>query len=181
MPAIGGAPGSAVASPTTPDESTIRGSIRFGTRSVSSVSSDQADASLASSPVTAALVASAMWRARAGGERPHDRVVDGADAEVALTRRVGLVEQPLELRGRLVGRQSEALAAQLEAAADRAQVLPAEAGPHRLARGSVPHDRRAALVGDADGVDRAGGVERGTGRVDGRSRHAGRIAPDHAG
>ena len=58
IPAIGGAPGRAVASPTTPDESTMVGSIDAGMRSGSRASSAHWDASGASRPVTAALVAS---------------------------------------------------------------------------------------------------------------------------
>ena len=57
---------------------------------------------------------------------------------------------------------------QPEALADRAEVLPADAGADRLARGAVPDDDRRALIGDADRVDRAGGVERGGGDVEGR-------------
>ena len=70
---------------------------------------------------------------------------------------VGHVEQEGELGGRHVGREADALGLQHEAHADGAQVLPADAGPDRLARGAVPHDRRRPLVGDADGVDRAAG------------------------
>ena len=52
----------------------------------------------------------------------------------------------LDLRGRDVGREPEALASQLEAASDRAQVLPAEAGTDRLPRRAGPR-RRSSRAG----------------------------------
>ncbi len=60
--AIGGAPGSAVAVPTTPVESTIDGSRPPGMPSSSRVRSFHALPSVASSPVTAALLWSVTWR-----------------------------------------------------------------------------------------------------------------------
>ena len=47
--------------------------------------------------------------------------------------------------------------AELEARAERAEVLPAEGRADRLAGRPVPHDRGRPLVGDADGLDRAAG------------------------
>ena len=41
-------------------------------------------------------------------------------------------------------------------------------GPDRHAGGAVPHDRRPALVGDADRVDRAVGRERGAREIEAR-------------
>src|SRR5438067_239957 len=58
IPAIGGEPANATASPTTPEESTTAGSTDSGTRRASSTGSDQPDASDRSMPVTAALEAS---------------------------------------------------------------------------------------------------------------------------
>ena len=107
---------------------------------------------------------------RAVRERPRDPRVDGAEAQVRGAR-----------RGRRAGRAATAAssptgsgptrtpsAAQREARADRAQVLPAEPGPDRLAGRAVPHDRRAALVGDADRVDRPAGGERGARELEAR-------------
>ena len=107
----------------------------------------------------------------ASGEVPHDPRVDRAEAQVAAAGRVGSVEQVLHLGGRLVRREAQSLGLQHEAVADGAEVLPAEGGRDRHAGRAVPHDRRGALVGDADGVDgaalgegRSGHVERGLGQ-----------------
>ena len=61
MPAMGGEPGSATASPTTPEESTTAGSTDEGTRRASSVGSDQPDPSERNMPVTAAFETSVTW------------------------------------------------------------------------------------------------------------------------
>jgi hypothetical protein len=66
MPAIGGEPGSARASPTMPVESTTDGSMAGGIRSASSTSLAQSLPSPVRKPVTAALDASVTWR------RPSD-------------------------------------------------------------------------------------------------------------
>ncbi len=104
-------------------------------------------------PVTAALVRSVTC-ALAAGQRPRDPGVDGSEAQVAAAIGVGLVEQVRELRRRRVRRDAQALLAQHEAHADRAKVLPADARADGLAGGAIPHDRRRALVRDADAVDR---------------------------
>ena len=71
---------------------------------------------------------------RAVRQRPRHPRVDGAEAQVVgASAVVELVEQPLHLGGRLVRADAHALAAEREARADRAQVLPAERGPDRLA------------------------------------------------
>ncbi len=59
----GGAPGSAVAGPSWPAESTMVGSMPMGTPSASQVEGDQPLASRSSNPVTAALDASVTWTA----------------------------------------------------------------------------------------------------------------------
>ncbi len=73
IPQIGGAPGSAVAAPTGPDESTTAGIIGRGIRSFwSSASSQSMERS--TSAVTAALVASVTWSASAPAAAPPERV-----------------------------------------------------------------------------------------------------------
>ncbi len=65
MPQMGGLPGSAVAAPTAPEESTIFGSTAAGSRSRLSRSSSQSIVVGSTSAVTAALVASVTWRVSA--------------------------------------------------------------------------------------------------------------------
>ena len=62
-----------------------------------------------------------------------------------------------------------------QAHADRAQVLPADAGAHGLASPAVPHDRGAALVGDADRLLRAAVGEGGAGDLEHRRGHGGGV------
>ena len=71
------------------------------------------------------------------------------------------------------GATRNALLAEHEAHADGAKVLPADAGTDGLAAGAIPHDRRGALVRDADAVDRSSVVERCGSRT--RARHGHRI------
>ena len=105
---------------------------------------------------------------RAARERPRDPGVDGSEAEVGGAPVVELIEEPLDLGRRLVGPDAHALRAQREARADRAQVLPAEPRTDRHAGRAIPHDGRAALVGDADRVDRAVGGQRGAREIEAR-------------
>ena len=117
-----------------------------------------------------------MTCTRAFGEHPRDPRVDGAEAQVA--RRGPGRACRAGTRSwwpRRWARSRRPSALQLEAAADRAQVLPAEPGPDGLARRPVPDDRRPALVGDPDRVD--GPTVRGRASVAGacgaRPRRAG--------
>ena len=121
------------------------------------------------SPVTAALVWSVTWSAPPDSDHASQRV-DRAEAQVAVAGALDVVEQPGDLGGRLVrGERQVVLGLGRDALADRAQVLPAERRPDRLARRPVPHDRARPLVGDADGrrsarrprpIASCGGVER---------------------
>ena len=115
---------------------------------------------------------------RTVGQDPGDPGVDGAEGQLPPLGprpvRVGEVEDGGQLGGRGVGCDPDALALQLEAGADRAQVLPAEARPDRLARRPVPHQGGGPLVGDPDGrhraaVGQAAGGHLGDGRGDGRA------------
>ena len=83
--AIGGAPGSAVAAPTTAAVSTMRGSISVRTPSTSSVCASQPPRCGVCNPVIAALVASGCAMGRADS-RPitaaeHDECFDCFDTE----------------------------------------------------------------------------------------------------
>ena len=91
-----------------------------------------------------------------------------------------LFEQPLQLRRRLVRAAAHALAAQRQARADRAQVLPADPGTDRFARRAVPHDGGTALVRDADRVDRSRVLERGGRELEARVGHRPRVELDDA-
>ena len=111
---------------------------------------------------------------RAARQRPRQPRVDGAGAEVPVGRARGRRQQPGDLRRRLVrGEGQPVLGLGRDALVDRAQVLPAQGGADRLARGAVPDDRAGPLVGDADGVDvAAGGGQRLAG---GGQREAGEL------
>src|SRR3954447_4272999 len=61
IPAMGGEPDNATASPTTPDESTTLGSTDAGMRKASSVGWYQPEPSDRNIPVTAAFERSVMW------------------------------------------------------------------------------------------------------------------------
>ncbi len=74
MPQMDGAPGSAVAAPTDPDESTIRGISGNGILSFCSSGSFQPMVTGSTSAVTAALVASVTWRASAPASTPPESV-----------------------------------------------------------------------------------------------------------
>ena len=92
---------------------------------------------------------------------------------------VGRVEEVGGLGRRLVGGEPQPLALPDEAVADRAQVLPAEAGTDRLAGGPVPDDGRGPLVGDAHRGHGPALGQRRPGHARGRRRpgRAGRTRP----
>ena len=117
----------------------------------------------------------------AAGEGPGDPGVDGPEAQVTSPARVGLVQEPLELRGRLVRRQADAFGPQLQAPPDRSQVLPADPGPDGFARGPVPEHGRAALVRDTDRTDGPEVLERRPGHAGHDVGHDGRVELDKAG
>ena len=179
MPAIGGAPSSAVASPTMPLESTTSGSTDGGTRNNSSVVSFQPRPSPCMRPVTAAFDRSVTCSARR--QRPRDPRVDGAEAEIARAVGIGHVEQERQLRRRRVRRDPQPLLAQHQAHAGGAQVLPADAGSDGLAGGAIPHDRRCPLVGDPDGIDRPAVGQGGVGAFERGLGHRHRIELDEPG
>ena len=103
----------------------------------------------------------------AAGQPEQEKAIDRAEAHLAFsrplwkTRHIG--EQPNELGrreiriddepGRLFDMHAPALASQLVAMLRRAPVLPHDGIGERLARGALPHDRRLALIGDADRGD----------------------------
>ena len=90
-------------------------------------------------------------------EHPGDPGVYRAEAQVSLAVRVVGVQQPRDLRGRLVGRELQAVVGLgCDAIENGAQVLPPEAGANRLAGGAVPHDGAGPLSGDAHSQYRAG-------------------------
>ena len=137
-------------------ESTIVGSISGGMPSTASTCGSHADGSRATcSPVMAAFVASVTCT-RAARQRPRDPRVDGAEAEVATRARgrgaVRAATAPWSPTGS--GRRARPAARSVEARADRAEVLPADARADGFAGRAVPHDGRAALVRDADRGDR---------------------------
>ena len=163
--AMGGAPARATASPATPVESTMVGSAARGMRRASSIRSSQT-ASPGGEPGHR-RVGRVGDMEPAAGQVPGHPGVDRADAQVAAAVGVGLVEQVDDLGRRLVGREPQALGLPHEAGADRAEVLPAQAGADGDARGPVPHHGRGPLVGDADGGHRPGLGQRGAGHVEG--------------
>ena len=118
-------------------------------------------------PVMAAFVASVTCTEPA--DSVHATQVSTVPKQRSAARSiVELIEQPLDLGRRLVGPDAHALRPQREARADRAQVLPAEPRTDRDTGRAIPHDRRAALVGDADPVDRSVGGERGAREIETR-------------
>ena len=149
--AIGGPPGNAVASPTMPLDSTICGNIVTGMPNVAASPSFQPVGSPPQSPVTAALVWSVTCAV------PPVRVqasqLSTVPKQRSLTAVAGDVgEQPGELGDRLVGGDRHpVLGLGGDAVEHRAQVLPSDARPDRLARRPVPDDRAGPLVGDTDG------------------------------
>ena len=103
--AIGGLPGRAVASPTTPDESTNRGSRPAGTPSRSSTRPLHSPPSRASKPVTAALV----WSVTCSAPPDSDQASQLSTVPKHRSRSrapVDVVEQPGDLGRRLVRRQA---------------------------------------------------------------------------
>lgn len=84
-------------------------------------------------------------------KRPGHPRVDRPEREVAVVA-PGAVEQMRELGCGRIGREAQSAVLQRQADADRAEILPADAGSDRRARDPIPDDRRGALVGDADGL-----------------------------
>ncbi len=174
MPAMGGAPGRAVAGPSTPVESTMVGSIERGMRElledpvvpVTPVEVDQAG------DRGVGQVGHVQLAAR---QLPGDPRVGRAEAQVAGPVGVVGVEQP----GRPWWPTGSGPAAGPRPASTRhsptvRRSCQPSAGPDRLAGGPVPHDRRGPLVGDADGVDRTGLGQRPAGQLDsGVGQHVG--------
>ena len=75
----------------------------------------------------------------AARQHPRDPRVDRAEAQVAIARAGDVVEQPGDLGRRLVGGERQSvLGLGGDAVEHRAQVLPTEAGPDRLARRCDP-------------------------------------------
>ena len=148
-PQIGGAPASAVASPITPVESTIRGIIDSGIRRRSSTrSSSRAGVGREQPPDRG--VGQVGHVVRALGELPDDPRVGRAEAQVPRAVGVDRVEDVGELRRGQVRGEVEALGVEAEAVADGAQVLPALGRCDRHAGRPVPDDRGRPLVADAD-------------------------------
>ena len=118
-------------------------------------------------------------RGCAAGEGPGDPAVDRPETELApfgpRPVRVDLVEDGHHLGRRCIRRQPDALGLQDEAGADRAQVLPADAGRNGLSGGALPHDARRTLVGDPDSRHRATVVERSAGGLQNGVGHARRV------
>ena len=140
-PPIGGAPGRAVASATTPAESTIAGSTSGGIRSASSTAGSQPDPS-ASEQAGHGGVAGIGDVGGAAGQRPGQPGVDRPEGQLAgrgpAPVGVGHVEEEGELGGRGVGGEVQPLGLEGQAHADGAEVLPADAGPDRARRCGGP-------------------------------------------
>jgi hypothetical protein len=117
----------------------------------------------------------------APSKRPDDPRIDRAEAEVA--RAVGCegVEQPRHLGERLVGHDPVAVRPKCEAGEQSPQVLPTERRTHRLTRGSIPHNRRRPLVGDAHRLDAALLGDRRVRSLQNELGEAGRVELDQAG
>ncbi len=131
MPAIGGAPGSALAFPTMPVESTIVG--EDGARDAQHVEHVIVPVAAVVEHETrdtdVRLVGDVE---RSLGQHPCDPRVDRAEAEVvAGALGVGHVEQEGELRRRLVRREPHPVGREHEAHPGGAEVLPADAGSDR--------------------------------------------------
>ena len=104
----------------------------------------------------------------ATGQLEQEKAVDRAEADLAGSRALGeardVGKQPGELRRREIRIDDEArgfrdirappLLFQLIAMLRGAPVLPDDGVGERLAGGAVPHERRFALIGDADRFDR---------------------------
>ena len=185
IPAIGGAPSRIVgrADGTRRVDDGRAGRPR-GCAAASRSSALHPDPSPSSRPVTPALEASVTW------SRPPDSVqatqvstVPKASSPRSDRARSGSARSSNggQLGGRCVGGHPDALGLELEAGADGAQVLPAEARPDRHAGGPVPHDGRRPLVGDADGVDRAAFGQAAAGHLDHGVGHGRGVELDQAG
>ena len=179
MPSTGtGAPRmSAVATPSSPEQSTTLGSSGAGTPSSFSRPSSQVPLWMSSSRLRLALVAS-LACTLPPVSRHSRKHLDGAGRQRALLRRGAaagdVVEDPGDLgAGEIriedqagLGRDLAFMAGALQrlAAVGGAAVLPDDGVVDRLAGGAVPHHGRLALVGDADAGQRLG-VELGVGRA----------------
>ena len=120
----------------------------------------------------------------AAGQLEQEKAVDRAEAHLASARPLlksgHIGQQPGELgrreiridrrARRLFDMRAPALAVQLIAMLRGAPVLPHDGIGERLAGGALPHDRRLALIGDADRCDRlrANVLERGAPRLEHR-------------
>ena len=178
--AIGGEPSSAVAVPSTPVVSTTRGSAARLMRSASSRLSSQSDPSGRSRPVTAALDRSVTCSVAAAtaATRPTCRPCrrtgrGGVRGRPASSRWAAFVADSL-------GANRRPSPCQHEAVADRAQVLPAEAGTDRLAGRPVPHDGRGPLVGDPHRRHGPALGQGGAGHAPGRVGQGQRVELDEA-
>ncbi len=126
---------------------------------------------------------------------PQQEGIDGAEGKLAALRldsRAGhVVEKPRDLGGGEIGIEQESgarrdqwlMAGVFELSTHRvgAAILPHDGIVDRLAVGAVPHERRLALVGDADGRDvarRKAGL--GDGFAAGRKHRAPKYPPGHA-
>ena len=173
-------PAARVASPTTPAESTIVGIIAAGTPSVVEHRCVPPRRVAVLQPGDRGVRRVGHVQ-RAVRQRPRDPRVDGAEAELAARG-----------RGRRAGRAATApwwptgsgrrarprRAASRHAPIVRRSCQPSP-GPIGLAGRAVPHDGRAALVGDADRVDRAVGVERGARELEARVAPAASASNSH--
>ena len=162
MPAIGGAPASAVA--VADDARSSRrssGSTDGGMRSdVEHRARPSRCRRRACRPVTAALVQVGDVR-RAPSDSVHAIHVSTVPKHRSRARSGSAVSsRHASFVADSFGATRMPSACEHEARADGAQVLPADARADRLAGGAVPHDRRRPLVGDADRVDRAAVGER---------------------
>ena len=151
----------------------IAGSIDFGMPMMPRISSSQSRVSRSISIVRLALVTSVTWtpplvppvrfQMHQVSMLPNSR----SPASALRARAVDVVQDPLDLGAREVGRQRQAdlgpeavLAAVLAELVDvdvGARVLPDDRVVDGLAGVLVPDDRGLALVGDADGGDVGGG------------------------
>ena len=181
------APRQGSAGPTAPDESTMVGSIGSGMRSVSQqrlVPSDRRRVDQAGHAGVGG-VGDVERRARPD-EGPGHPGVDGAEAELAPLGPgpvgIDLVEDGHHLGGRGVGGQPDALGLELEAGADGAQVLPADARADRARRWRGP-TRWSRPAGWRCPTPSTGppSAERGAGHLEHGVGHGGGVELDQAG
>ena len=183
MPQMGGAPGSAAATPSAPDESTIVGIIGNGIRSFSSSGS--------SHPIVAV---DERRHGGVGGVGHVERVAPGAappeSVQATQLSTVPKQSSPRSARDRS-GSTSSRMAITLVADALGASRIPSawrtrqvptvrrscQPMPGATGRpgGALPDDARRSLVGDADAGDRTSVLERGAGDLEDGVGHARRI------